>query len=112
MRVRRRDSEQRDDGKQPAMAGARRPGGARPDSSRRVVQIDRGSWSDTTVAALIGLATVVVAVLAAIESAEPHSELAIGGWWAWLLAAWGLIVAVVALVPSRRGRVERVVETH
>jgi hypothetical protein len=34
-------------------------------------------------------------------------------WWFWVLAGWALFVALVALgAPMRRGRVERVVETH
>lgn len=34
-------------------------------------------------------------------------------WWFWVVAGWALFVALVALgAATRRGRVERVVETH
>jgi len=63
-------------------------------------------------AALVGLAIAVMGALAAIETSEVRRELAIEDWWAWLLAGVGLLVAVVALVPPRRSRVERVFETR
>jgi hypothetical protein len=63
-------------------------------------------------AALVGLAIAVMGALSAIETSEVRRELAIEEWWAWLLAGVGLLVAVVALVPPRRSRVERVVETR
>jgi hypothetical protein len=62
-------------------------------------------------AAFLGLATAIIGALAAIETAEVRRELAIEQWWAWGLAGVGLLVAVVALVPPRRSRVERVLET-
>jgi hypothetical protein len=63
-------------------------------------------------AAFLGLATAIIGALAAIETAEVRRELAIEQWWAWGLAGVGLLVAVVALVPPRRSRVERVLETR
>jgi hypothetical protein len=63
-------------------------------------------------AALVGLAIAVMGALAAIETAEVRRELAIEEWWAWMLAGVGLLVAVVALVPPRRSRVERVLATR
>jgi hypothetical protein len=62
--------------------------------------------------ALLGLAMAVMGALAAIENDEVRTELAIEKWWAWVLAGVGLLVAVVALVPPRRSRVERVLETR
>jgi hypothetical protein len=38
-------------------------------------------------------------------------ELAIEKSWAWMLAAVGVFVAVVSLVPPRRRRVERLVQS-
>lgn len=63
-------------------------------------------------AALVGLALAIMGALAALETSEVRRELAIEEWWAWLLAGVGLLVAVVALVPPRRSRVERVLETR
>jgi hypothetical protein len=63
-------------------------------------------------AALIGLAIAIMGALAAIQIDEVRHELAIEKWWAWSLAGVGLLVAVVALVPPRRARVERVLETR
>jgi hypothetical protein len=63
-------------------------------------------------AALVGLAIAVMGALAAIETSEVRRELAIEEWWAWMLAGVGLLVAVVALVPPRRSRVERVLATR
>jgi hypothetical protein len=63
-------------------------------------------------AAFLGLATAIIGGLVAIETAEVRRELAIEAWWAWGLAGVGLLVAVVALVPPRRSRVERVLETR
>jgi hypothetical protein len=62
--------------------------------------------------ALVGLAMAIMGALAAIQIDEVRHELAIEQWWAWLLAGVGLLVAVVALVPPRRSRVERVLETR
>ena len=61
--------------------------------------------------ALSGLAIAVAAALAAIENAEVSRELAIEENWAWMLAGVGLLVTVVSLVPPRRRRVERLVES-
>lgn len=60
---------------------------------------------------LIGLAGAVGASLAAIENAEVSRELAIEESWAWLLAGVGVLVVLVSLVPPRRRRVERLVES-
>jgi hypothetical protein len=62
--------------------------------------------------ALVGLAIAIMGALAAIQIDEVRHELAIEEWWAWSLAGVGLLVAVVALVPPRRARVERVLETR
>jgi hypothetical protein len=62
--------------------------------------------------ALVGLAMAIMGALAAIQIDEVRHELAIEQWWAWMLAGVGLLVAVVALVPPRRSRVERVLETR
>lgn len=62
-------------------------------------------------ATLIGLAGAVGASLAAIENAEVRRELAIEESWAWLLAGVGVLVVLVSLVPPRRRRVERLVES-
>ena len=40
-----------------------------------------------------------------------HTELAIEESWAWMLAGVGLLVVLVTLVPPRRRRVERLVES-
>ena len=61
--------------------------------------------------ALTGLAIAVAGALAAIENAEVSRELAIEESWAWALAGVGLLVSVVSLVPPRRRRVERLVES-
>lgn len=62
-------------------------------------------------ATLLGLAGAVAASLAAIENAEVSRELAIEESWAWLLAGVGVLVVLVSLVPPRRRRVERLVES-
>ena len=61
--------------------------------------------------ALAGLAIAVLAAMAAIENAEVARELAIEESWAWMLAGTGLLVSIVSLVPPRRRRVERLVES-
>lgn len=61
--------------------------------------------------ALAGLAIAVLASMAAIENAEVSRELAIEESWAWMLAGVGLLVSIVSLVPPRRRRVERLVES-
>lgn len=61
--------------------------------------------------ALAGLALAVAGALAAIEYAEVSRELAIEESWAWMLAGVGLLVSIVSLVPPRRRRVERLVES-
>lgn len=66
---------------------------------------DHWSWGDVAVGVL-GVALALVAMTTLVRTG-------VGGWLTVLLAGWGLIVAVVALAPPpRRGRVERVVETH
>jgi hypothetical protein len=60
---------------------------------------------------LLGLAGAVGGALAAIENAEVSRELAIEESWAWMLAGIGLLVVLVSLVPPRRRRVERLVES-
>ena len=62
--------------------------------------------------ALAGLAIAVLAAMAAIENAKVSRELAIEESWAWMLAGVGLLVSVVSLVPPRRRRVERLVESQ
>ncbi|HEY8545038.1 MAG TPA: hypothetical protein VIL36_08320 [Acidimicrobiales bacterium] len=61
--------------------------------------------------ALTGLAIAVAGALAAIENEEVRRELAIEESWAWMLAGIGLVVTIVSLVPPRRRRVERLVES-
>jgi len=61
--------------------------------------------------ALTGLAIAVAGALAAIEYTEVSRELAIEESWAWMLAGVGLLVSIVSLVPPRRRRVERLVES-
>ena len=61
--------------------------------------------------ALTGLAIAVAGALAAIEHNEVSRELAIEENWAWMLAGLGLLVSIVSLVPPRRRRVERLVES-
>jgi hypothetical protein len=61
--------------------------------------------------ALTGLAIAVAGALAAIEHTEVSRELAIEESWAWMLAGIGLLVSIVSLVPPRRRRVERLVES-
>lgn len=61
--------------------------------------------------ALAGLAIAVAGALAAIEHTEVSRELAIEESWAWMLAGVGLLVSIVSLVPPRRRRVERLVES-
>lgn len=61
--------------------------------------------------ALTGLGIAVAGALAAIENNEVSRELAIEERWAWLLAGVGVLVTIVSLVPPRRRRVERLVES-
>jgi hypothetical protein len=77
-----------------------------------VLLILAGVARSRVAAALVGLAIAIAGALAAIESSEVRRELAVEQWWAWILAGVGLLVAVVALVPPRRRRVERVLETR
>jgi hypothetical protein len=66
--------------------------------------VGRWAWTDAAVAGL-GLALALLGIGALVRTD-------VGGWVTWLLAVWVLIVSAVALTPPRRGRVERVVETH
>lgn len=75
---------------------------ARPE--RTFVLDDRWSWTDGAVAAL--------GVVLALAGLAALVGVGIAGQWTWLVAIWALIVTAVALAPPRRGRVERVVETH
>jgi hypothetical protein len=75
---------------------------ARPE--RTFVLADHWAWTDAAVVVLgVVLALVALATLFGAGGAGP---------WAVVVALWGLIVTAVALAPPRRGRVERVVETH
>lgn len=60
---------------------------------------------------LLGLAGAIGGALMAIENAEVTRELAIEENWAWLLAGVGVFVVLVSLIPPRRRRVERLVES-
>lgn len=62
------------------------------------------------IATLLGVGTAVAAAVAALETAEVSRELAIEDWWAWVLFAGGVLVALLAVVP-RKGRIERVTRT-
>jgi len=61
--------------------------------------------------AICGLGLAVAGALAAIENDQVVRELAIEERWAWFLAGTGLLVMIVSLVPPRRRRVERLVES-
>lgn len=61
--------------------------------------------------AILGLAGAIGGALMAIENAEVTRELAIEENWAWLLAGVGAFVVLVSLIPPRRRRVERLVES-
>jgi len=61
--------------------------------------------------ALLGLGGAILAALAAIQNSDVQRELAIEKNWAWMLAGVGVFVAVVSLVPPRRRRVERLVQS-
>jgi hypothetical protein len=64
-----------------------------------VLAEDRG-WLDV-------VSVCVVAGLALLAAATVET------WWLWVLAGWTAFVALVAVgAATRRGRVERVVETH
>lgn len=53
--------------------------------------------------AIVGLAMAMVATAAAIEPGELQRELAIERWWAWVLAAVGVVLTLSALhVPHER----------
>jgi ABC-type transport system involved in cytochrome c biogenesis permease subunit len=82
-------------------------GTARVDRSRSAptfVLADRWSWIDAAVG--------VLGVVLALAGLAALLGVGLGGAWVWLVAAWILIVSAVAFAPPRRGRVERVVETH
>jgi hypothetical protein len=74
----------------------------RATSTTTFVLEDGWSVGDVAVATL-GVGLALLAIVALVSNVPG---------WAWLLAGWILIVTVVALAPPRRGRVERVVETH
>jgi hypothetical protein len=61
--------------------------------------------------ALLGLGGAILAALAAIQNSDVQRELAIEKNWAWMLAGVGVFVAVASLVPPRRRRVERLVQS-
>jgi hypothetical protein len=70
------------------------------DDAARTYDLAEGrSWLDV----VLGSAAAGFALLAAST---------VETWWLWVLAGWVLFVALVTLGSTRRGRAERVVETH
>jgi hypothetical protein len=55
--------------------------------------------------AILGLAMALGATAVAIEPQELQRELAIERWWAWTLAAAGVVLALSALQAPREHRI-------
>jgi hypothetical protein len=70
-----------------------------------VLLVLAGLLRQRVVVAVLGLALALAATAAAIEPAELQRELAIERWWAWTLAAGGVVLVLSALqAPRERTR--------